>query len=221
MADNSNEEKTYANLQSTDYDFVDNLVANNDWNNSDGNNVEDEDEDDWEIPDISSRTENGAAGDKENLEFAGSSTPINVDERFKEIDANAMAAKNAEEEKNLQMEKQDLILKRKKRVKFSPPGLKIFKNNQLSSSSDNIFFYFSRKDLDIEKDFFFQRKQEIMNKFGVEGTQTMNEMLHTPWKLIVYISAETNSPLIQNEQDFGNICIFFFYLKKRNLEFSL
>ena len=203
MADISNEEKTYANLQSMDHDFVDNLVANNDWNNSDGNNVEDEDEDDWEIPDISSRTENGAAGAKENLEFAGSSTPINVDERFKEIDANAMAAKNAEEEKNLQMEKQDLILKRKKRVKFSPPGLKVFKNNQISSSSDNIFFYFSRKDLDIEKDFFFQRKQEIMNKFGVEEIQTMNEMLHTPWKLIVYISAETNSPLIQNEQDFG------------------
>ena len=210
MADNSNEERTYANLQSMDYDFVDNLVANNDWNNSDGNNVEDEDEDDWEIPDISSRTENGAAGAEENL-FAGSSTPINVDERFKEIDANAMAAKNAEEEKNLQMEKQDLILKRKKRVKFSPPGLKVFKNNQISSSSDNIFFYFSRKDLDIEKDFFFQRKQEIMNKFGVEGTQTMNEMLHTPWKLIVYISAETNSPLIQNEQDFGIIYIYIYF----------
>ena len=212
MADISNEEKTYANLQSMDHDFVDNLVANNDWNNSDGNNVEDEDEDDWEIPDISSRTENGAAGAKENLEFAGSSTPINVDERFKEIDANAMAAKNAEEEKNLQMEKQDLILKRKKRVKFSPPGLKVFKNNQISSSSDNIFFYFSRKDLDIEKDFFFQRKQEIMNKFGVEEIQTMNEMLHTPWKLIVYISAETNSPLIQNEQDFGIIYINIYFL---------
>ena len=212
MADISNEEKTYANLQSMDHDFVDNLVANNDWNNSDGNNVEDEDEDDWEIPDISSRTENGAAGAKENLEFAGSSTPINVDERFKEIDANAMAAKNAEEEKNLQMEKQDLILKRKKRVKFSPPGLKVFKNNQISSSSDNIFFYFSRKDLDIEKDFFFQRKQEIMNKFGVEEIQTMNEMLHTPWKLIVYISAETNSPLIQNEQDFGNIYIYIYFI---------
>ena len=195
MADNSNQEKTYTNLPSRDQELVDDLVANNDWN-GDGNNVEDEDED-WEIPDIS--RENGGAA-KENFESAESSTPINVEERFKEIDANAMAAKNAEEEKNLLKEKQDLILKRKKRVKFSPPGLKIFKNQ----SSSEIFFHFSRKDLDIEKDFLFQRKQDIMKKFGVEETQ-MNEMLHTPWKLIVYISAETNTPLIQNEQDFGNI----------------
>ena len=200
MADN--QEKTYTNIPSRDQELVDDLVANHDWN-SDGNN-EDEEED-WEIPDIA--PENGGAGDKENLQLAeNNSTPINVEERFKEIDANAMAAKNAEEEKNQLMEKQDLILKRKKRVKYSPPGLKIFK-----SQSSEIFFHFSRKDLNIVKDFNFQRKEEIIHKFGVEEKR-MDEMLHTPWKLIVYISAETNTPLIQNEQDFGNI-LFLNFLK--------
>ena len=126
---------------------------------------------------------------------------INVNERLEQNKLIEAKVKKAEGKK-LEKQKRSLFNEQKRRCRYSPPGLKIFKQEYLE--------YFQRRKLNID-DFNYSRKDDLTKVFNLSEAEVL-EILHTPWKFTVYLSPETTTPLIQNEEDFGSLCDFLYFI---------
>lgn len=107
-----------------------------------------------------------------------------------------------ENERKYKSEMKRVQLRKRKRIRCTPPGLKIFQ--------PSYFKYFSRKNLDLEREFGYSGRSWILAKFDMSD-HALNEIFKTPWKFMVHLSPETTSPLIRNEDDFVKICDFLFF----------
>ena len=110
---------------------------------------------------------------------------------------------NQEKDEQLKKDKEVEEAKKKKRIRYSAPGLKIFRQEYL--------IHFKRKYLNIKNDFGYARKLKLMKDFNLTESD-IDQILHTPWKFINHVSPETVSPLITEKKDFASICDFLFFI---------
>ena len=157
--------------------------------------LDDENENGWDEENESNSVIETTANDIPDVE------QINVDEQLEQSKLIEAKVKKAEGKK-LEKQKRSLFNEQKRRCRYSPPGLKIFKKEYLE--------YFQRKKVNIE-DFNYSRKDDLTKVFNLNEAEVL-EILHTPWKFTVYLSPETTTPLIQNEEDFGSLCDFLYFI---------
>ena len=94
---------------------------------------------------------------------------------------------------------------RRKRIKFQPPGLKIF----LTDNPDQEpFRYFTYRNLCLVKDFGYIIKHK---ERGYKSDEEIKDILSHPVKFIMHLSPETTSNLIHDKEDFEKICDYLVF----------
>ena len=94
---------------------------------------------------------------------------------------------------------------RRKRIKFQPPGLKIFLSDDPSQEP---FRYFTYKNLSLVDDFGYVVKHKDR---GYSSDEELKDILSHPVKFIMHLSPETTSNLIHDKEDFEKICDYLVF----------
>ena len=105
-----------------------------------------------------------------------------------------------------QKEEEESVKKRvadkRVRIRYTPPGLKIFQETTLR--------FFKRRNLNLEKDFDYKLRPYFRRICGFND-EHIDQMFNVPWKFILHLSPGITSPMVQDSVDFVKICDFLFF----------
>jgi len=131
----------------------------------------------------------------------GVENEVNVQEAIEktEVQRKALEEQNA---KKVNQERKARFSQKKRRIRYSPPGLKIF--------HPSFFHVFRRSSLDIEKDFEYDKRATLKEKVGLSD-EKICKIFTTPWEFIMFLCPSMTSPMIKDEKDFERIADFLFF----------
>ena len=175
-----------------DDNFIDDLVSRIDLEDVDV----DEDEEDWStFTDISKEQTAEKNSSNRGAEINVQEGMEKTEEQKRELEAKNM--------KKMEKDRRQRISSRKRRIRYSPPGLKIFQSG--------FFHRFTRSNLCIENDIGYDRRDYLKTKTGLTD-EKINEIFSTPWQFIMFLCPATTSPMIKTENDFIKIADYLYFM---------
>lgn len=169
-----------------------------------------------------------------NEEMTGGGEPEKWDELFKEFNhalikddkksglldsvqkdiAEAEARESVKiKEENEKKKAEELKAKERseKRIHIRAPGLNVFEQAEVNPrGGGSPFMYFSRKSLNLERDFGYAKRKWLKEKLGLSDPE-VTDVLQTVWKFCLHLAPEATSAIVQDENDFAQICDYLFY----------
>ena len=88
-----------------------------------------------------------------------------------------------------------------------PPGINLFRSKE--SPEENSFRYFTLETLNIEKDFGYKRRPELLEHGFSEDT--INEIFSDRFEFVRHLFPEAQSVLICDQADFKSVMNFLYY----------